>query len=352
MIAVWRFGRRRFDRRLDVLTLALSMWVSAISASTGAPAPSWFEPPPGDDEDFLYQAAYAEKRAGRNAAVDAAYALALQRFANRICVTVRASTEDRVRETVRRDGRKKDNRLEASFFETGIQTVAAHQLIGTDVVKEEARQHRGKWEAWVLVSYPAVQYHKALERIPDLVADLQRMDEAGGSRTGGGKDPRLPLLVCPLAFGPESEEQFPALVAEFKRKGYGNAIWQTVEDKLYDSGRFQFVTPPQQQVRSMLEQILGRAPDTASQKLPRRFLLCNMNFFELKTESLFLGKASKRIEYHVELMLEYYNLDGQYTNIKIPAKGESRGSDLPAAIGEAAGMAIGKMLKRIDQEED
>jgi len=313
-------------------------------------APDWFGTPPRDDQDFLYQPAYAEKMDDRNSAVDAAYRVALQRFANRISVTVRASAEDRVRETVRREGRGKDARLEESFFETGIQTVAAHQLIGTDIIREDARERRGKWEAWVLVSYPTAQYRKALDRIPDLVADLQRMEE-NARGPGGGRDTRLPLLVCPLAFGPESEEQFPELVAEFRRKGYGNAIWQTVEDKLYESGRFLFVTPPQQQVRSMLEQILGRAPDTGEQKLPRRFLLCNMNFFEIKSESLLAGAVSKRTEYHVELMLEYYNLDGRYTNIKLPAKGEARGRDLPAATGEAAAKAIQKLLERITREE-
>lgn len=326
----------------------LAFWPGTAVCATEAP--DWFATPPADDADFLYQVAHAARKADRNAAIDAAYREALQRFASRISVTVRASAEDRVRETVRSKGRGKENRQEESFFETGIQTVAAHQLIGTDIVREEVSEHWGKWEAWVLVSYPKAQYRKALDRIPDLVADLQRM-EADARGPGGKRETRLPLLVCPMAFGASSEEQFPELVAEFRRKGYGNAIWQTVEDKLYESGRFLFVTPPQQQMRSMLEQILGRAPDTGEQKLPRRFLLCNMNFFEIKSESLLAGAASKRTEFHVELMLEYYNLDGQYTNIKIPAKGEARGRDLPSATGEAAVNAIKRLLQRIDKEE-
>jgi hypothetical protein len=315
-------------------------------AWTANAEPQWFAQPPGDDADFIYQTGYVEKRRDRNDAQDAAYRAALQRLANRIAVTVRASAEDRVRETVR--GGRRGKTESDSFFETDIQTVATHQLIGVDIVREECSERRGQWEAWVLVSYPAAQYRKAMERVPDLVAERQRMDEAQRLRN---EDPRLPLLVCPMAFGAESEEQFPQVVAEFRSKGYGNAIWQTVEDKLYESKRFLFVAPPQQQVRSMLEQILGRAPDPAQQKLPRRFLLCNMNFFEAKNERLSFGSVARSTEYHVELMLEYYNLDGQYTNIKIPAKGEARDRDLLKATGQAAVAAIERLLKRIKEEE-
>ena len=312
---------------------------------TAVAEPDWFVTPPRDDADFIYQTGYIERRSDRNDAQDAAYRAALQRLANRIAVTVRASAEDRVRETVR--GRRAKTEVD-SYFETDIQTVATHQLIGVDIVQEETRERGGRWEAWVLVSYPATQYRKAMERVPDLVAERQRMDEEQRRRNA---DPRIPLLVCPMAFGAESEEQFPQVVAEFRRKGYGNAIWQTVEDKLYDSRRFLFVAPPQQQVRSMLEQILGRAPDPKQQQLPRRFLLCNMNFFEAKNERLSLGAVARSTEYHVELMLEYYNLDGQYTNIKIPAKGEARDKDLLNATGQAAVLAIERLLRRIKEEE-
>ncbi len=54
----------------------------------------------------------------------------------------------------------------------------------------------------------------------------------------------------------------------------------------------------------MLVDILGRSMDAKQKKLPQRILLCNMNFFEVKTESLRFAAVSKRTEYHAELNLE------------------------------------------------
>ncbi len=306
--------------------------------------PSWYSNPPADNDDFLYETGYAKGHESRLAAIDAAFQEALTRFSRRISVTVWDETRHKVSETMSARGGRKWRVESEDAFSQNMHTISNHQLIGTDIVSEEVEERWGKWQAWIVVSYPVVQYRKALTRVPELVAEQMKDDK------DGKVDSRVPLLVCPLAFGEQSTEQFPDLVDSFKRKGYGNAIWQTVEDKLYETQRFVFVTPPQKQMQSMLEQILGRSMEVQERKMPQRILLCNMNFFEVKTESLKFGSVSKRTDYHVELMLEYYNLEDRYSNIKIPAKGEARHADLLVATSEAAALAIKKLIQRVEKE--
>jgi hypothetical protein len=99
----------------------------------------------------------------------------------------------------------------------------------------------------------------------------------------------------------------------------------------------------------MLEQILNRKPDGQS-KLPGRILLCNVNFFEMKNESLGLGRLARNVQYHVSLMIEYYDVKGRYQNVKIPAKGEARHADLLAATDQAAQLAVDSLVKRIGEQ--
>ena len=324
---------------LVVLLAGLSLQASA--------EPVWFRKPPADTSEFMYARGYAEKKDSRLEAIDAALQEALSRFSRRICVTIEDDVRQRITEITRRGkGRKSEIDQEESYTRD-MRAISNQQLIGTDVAHEEIDERRGKWKAWIIASYPTAQYKKALARVPELVAERQKMDRAERIRPS---DLRVPLLVCPVAFGAKSMEQFPEVVARFKQKGYGNAIWQTVEDKLYDTKRFTLVTPPEKQMRSMLADILGRSPD-AKKKLPQRILLCNMNFFEVKTESLRFAAVSKRTEYHAELMLEYYDLEDEYSNVKIPAKGEAKDRDLLEATSQATAMAIEKLMKRIKEEE-
>ena len=207
-------------------------------------------------------------------------------------------------------------------------------LAGTDVPFDKTcADALGRWHAWVLVSYPKEQFEKALAR-------AQKAAEAGKKRT--------PIFVAPLSFGSESEEQFPEIVAKYKALGYGNAIWQTVEDLLYENG-YEIVTSPATQTKSMLEQILGQfsTADTSDVKRPELVLLCNMNFFENKTERLSLLTAERGREYHAELLLELYEVNSAHSNVKIPAKGEAVDADLLEATREATELAIGKLLERI-----
>ncbi|MDP6631824.1 MAG: LPP20 family lipoprotein [Kiritimatiellia bacterium] len=330
-------------RPLGLITSVI-MVSSALCASA---EPKWYKKPPSDTSGFMYARGYAEKKESRLAAIDAALQEALSRFSRRICVTIEDDVRQRVTETTRRGRGGKSEINQEESYTRDMRAISNQQLIGTDVVHDEVAERRGKWKAWIVASYPTAQYKKALARVPELVAERQKMDKAERIRPS---ELRVPLLVCPVAFGEKSAEQFPEVVARFKQKGYGNAIWQTVEDKLYDTKRFTLVTPPEKQMRSMLSDILGRSPQ-AKQKLPQRILLCNMNFFEVKTESLRFAAVSKRTEYHAELMLEYYNLEDEYSNVKIPAKGEAKDRDLLEATSEATAMAIDKLMHRIKEEE-
>jgi hypothetical protein len=176
-------------------------------------------------------------------------------------------------------------------------------------------------------------------------------DVASGALEGlGAGDDRPALLVCPMAFGTESEEQYPDVVADYKKKGYGNTIWQTIEDKLYDTHLFQLVTVPSTRVKSVLEQIVAGAASKGKKRLPHRILLCNMNFFEMTSEKLRFGTVARNKEYHVELLLQYYDVEGPYDNVIVPAKGEARGADLLGASNEAADAAVEKLIRRLEDD--
>lgn len=208
------------------------------------------------------------------------------------------------------------------------------QLVGSDIAFESTHEDAGAgWYAWVLVSLPRAQFEKALQRVGELAEKMQQ---------------RTPIFVAPLSFGKESEEQFPEVVKKYKTLGYGNAIWQTVEDLLY-AQNFEIVTAPTAQTRSMLEQILGQSagPTSGAVRLPDKVLLCNMNFFEIKTESLSFGKLARNSEYHAELLLELYDVTAPHSNVKIPSKGEARDKDLLTATQKAARQAIEKLVDRL-----
>jgi hypothetical protein len=208
------------------------------------------------------------------------------------------------------------------------------QLVGSDIAFESIQKDStGRWYAWLLVSYPQSQFDKALQRAEELASKAQE---------------RIPIFVLPLSYGKDSEEQFPEVVKKYKALGYGNAIWQTVEDLLYSKG-FEIVTAPSSQTQSLLQQMFNQAAPSspAAVKLPDKVLLCNMNFFEIKTESLSWGALARNSEYHVELLLELYDITAPHSNVKIPSKGEARDKDLLDATQKAAKQAIDKLVERV-----
>lgn len=292
---------RRLGMSVHRLLAVALLFLPAIGAFAACPAPGWWDDPNQGTSELVYEKGSAEFCPTEAAARQKAYE-------NGLAVLRRGVT----------DNTNLWPRL---------------QLVGADLAFESAaRDSLGRWCAWVLVSYPQVQLEK----------DRKRAEELGAKALE-----RTPVFVCPVSFGRESEEQFPAVVARYRTLGYGNAVWQTVEDLLYGEG-FEIVTAPTSRVASLLEQMLGRSTGAGSQtRLPEKLLLCNMNFFEIKTESMSLGAVTRNSEYHVELMLELYDLKNPGGNVKIPAKGEARDKDLLAATQRAAGQAVDKLVVRL-----
>jgi penicillin-binding protein activator len=205
---------------------------------------------------------------------------------------------------------------------------------GTDIPYAQAhRDDRGRWYTWVIVSYPRTQFDLALQRAQKRAAEANR---------------RIPVFVAPLAFGRESQEQFPEVVERYREQGYGNAVWQTIENLLYDRG-FDVITAPASQTRDMLQDILGQfaAEASSATKLPEKLLLINMNYFEIKTESLSRGRLTRKTDFHVALMLEMYEVSAEFGNVKIPAHGEARDENLLAATRRSAETAVNQLVERL-----
>lgn len=185
----------------------------------------------------------------------------------------------------------------------------------------------------------------------------ERERTKSGPRISSIFDPglrKLPLLIAPMAFSKKSSEEYPALVAKWKEKGYGNAIWLTIEDMLYDAQRFEIVTMPEED-QDMFRALMGGRGVSGAQerslvKFPSKILVANMNFFENKTESVSFARVKRSSEYHVQLFLRYFELDGKYLNVPISAKGEARHVDLLDATNLAAKNAIDRLLQRVERK--
>lgn len=282
-----------------LLGLMATAWPAQLVAAT---PPPWWDDPSTGTPDLIYEKGSAERAATEMEARRQAYEAGLKTF---------------------RQGITTDPDLWPHI-----------QFVGTDIRFAHTDQdQRGRWYAWVLVSYPREQFALALQRAQERAKEATR---------------RIPVFVAPLAFGRESVEQFPEVVERYREQGYGNAIWQTVENRLYDHG-FEVVTAPASETRSMLADILGQfSTETSSAvKLPEKLLLLNMNFFEIKTETMTRGRVIQRSEFHVALMLEMYEVSSEFGNVKIPAKGEARNEDLLAATSQAAGRAVDLLAERL-----
>jgi len=278
--------------------------LSANAAMAVDPPGWWYDPSPGVG-GLVYQKGSAEKCATESVAVQAAWDNGL--------AAIRKGITDNTN------------------IWPGI------HLVGTDIAHEATQKDAfGRWYAWVLVSCPQTQLDKALARAKEFAEKAQQ---------------RIPIFVCPLSFGKQSEEQFPEVVKKYKARGYGNAIWQTVEDLLYEQG-YEIVTAPSSQTKSLLQQMFGHSSTSTpgAVKLPDKVLLCNMNFFEVKTESLSWGTLARNSEYHAELLLELYDLHAEHSNVKIPSKGEARNKDLLTATQNAATQAVQRLVERVKKQ--
>ncbi len=282
--------------------VAAALWLAVSSSALAATPPAWWGEPSTGTPELIFKPGAAERAATEMDARRVAYEAGLDAFRREIT---------------------SDANLWPHIHFVGADIRFAH----TD------RDARGRWHAWVLVSNPRAQFELALQRAHERATAAKR---------------RIPVFVAPLAFGRESQEQFPEVVERYRAQGYGNAVWQTIENLLYDHG-FDVVTAPASQTRDMLQDILGQfATDSASTvQLPEKVILINMNFFEIKNERLTRGRVIQRTEYHAALMLEMYEVSAEFGNVKIPAKGEVRNEDLLAATSQAARRAVDQLAERL-----
>ena len=162
---------------------ALGWGYGCVSRPLGAGEPDppvWYLNPKVEDSAFLYAVGKAEACNGEDEARQVAYDRALVSFNKRVCASVTTVADE-----------KGGMRFTIS---------AAHELKGTAVVYEERAPYRGKWWAWVLVTYPRAEAAK-LEAYLDRprkeyqagLACLSKGDLAGG----WGLDSLPPCPCCP-----------------------------------------------------------------------------------------------------------------------------------------------------------
>lgn len=273
----------------------------AVPAGAGCAPPSWWDDPSPGTAELVYVPASAEKGWTEQEAWQQAYNTGLATLRQRIT---------------------SDTNLWSRLH-----------LVGTDVPHDKTCQDAlGRWRAWVLVSCPRDQFEKALDR-------AQKAAETGQAR--------IPIFVAPFSFGRESEEQFSDIVAQYKALGYGNAVWQTVENLLYDRN-FEILTSPAARTKDMLAEIMGQFAESPEGDvlLPDLVLLCNMNFFKVPTPRMIGLKTVEDQEYHAELKLELYEVKGANRNVKIPAMGEAKNRDLLVAIRQSAEAAVDQLATK------
>ena len=161
------------------------------------------------------------------------------------------------------------------------------------------------------------------------------------------------LSVLASSFSPESRRNYPTWIKKMESAGYGNAIWQELEDILYDSGRFDLLMEPplaSEQFRQILSTRGqgGLGGNNLHIEMPDRILMINVNFFVKETQTLQGMTLSTNQEFHATVHLRYYNLDGgRAINRPVPATGDAMSGDLLEATRIATRNASQKLLHRL-----
>ena len=164
------------------------------------------------------------------------------------------------------------------------------------------------------------------------------------------KGPVSKLHVLPASFSDESKKNYAKFIEKLEASGYGNALWQELENILYDSGYFELLmeSPANSQViRDLLE---AKGKDVASNvTLPDKILTINTNFFQGSTESLNMLTTTRKAEFHATVYLRYYELDGNAINRAVPAVGDAVAADVLDAVKLATKKAAVQLLTRINR---
>lgn len=164
------------------------------------------------------------------------------------------------------------------------------------------------------------------------------------------KGPVSKLHVLPASFSEESKKNYAKFIEKLEASGYGNALWQELENILYDSGYFELLmeSPANSQViRDLLD---AKGKDVASNvTLPDKILTINTNFFQGSTESMNMLTTTRKPEFHATVYLRYYELDGSAINRAIPAVGDAVAPDVLDAVKLATRKAAVQLLTRINR---
>ena len=164
------------------------------------------------------------------------------------------------------------------------------------------------------------------------------------------KGRELSLFVLPRSFSKNSRERYSDWISHLKERGYGNALWQEMEDILYPN--FEITVPPkvkEQRFRRVL--VANKHPDQLDVALPDRVLTINTNFFVRKSEKLSGLDVDKKRQFHTTVYLRYYKLDAGAINQPIPATGRAVKADLLNAQRAAAEQATRSLLNRLARAE-
>ena len=163
------------------------------------------------------------------------------------------------------------------------------------------------------------------------------------------------LHVLPGAFSRESRERYPDFVNKLRQSGWGNGIWQRMEDILYDDGRFDIIVEPptnEDRIRHILaahKQVTSEGEIASVPQLPDHILTINTNFFVRTNTSLAGFTAKKEEQFHSTVHLRYYEVNAATINTPVPATGDAVSTDLLEASRFAAEKAAAKLIRRLDR---
>lgn len=289
--------------------------------------PGWWEQPKTEDSERLFFKGSASGCATEQQAYQQAYNSALQRISDHISARISTTVSGKNSQT------------------TSVQS--SNLVIGASIDTEFTCPEGGKWSKWVLVSFPRVEDEKAKKR-----ADA----ELAQSLSPKPKPKKVPLLVLPFAFGSDSQQQFPDVVEKYRHSGYGNAIWQTLEDLLYDRAVFQISTLPSTNDVNELTALLKQRGDISAKlkelEAPHYVLDCNVNFLAQETAKLRGFTAVTEQKYHATVHLRLFDIYAPSEERRYPvtAEGDAIHEDLQTATNEAATNAVAKLIAKYKEK--
>ncbi len=161
----------------------------------------------------------------------------------------------------------------------------------------------------------------------------------------------LKVHVLPLAFSAESRRNYGEWIERLEAEGYGQAVWQELEEILYDEPQIELIQSPLSEreftdlVRAHAERDL--AEGEALFELPEQVISINANVFQRAQESLSLMRSSKTTEYEVTLYLRFYDLKGGRLNRAVPARGSGVATSPVEAARIAVRAAAATLLQRL-----